>query len=297
VPQDDEVLIKLEAVSLNGSDWELLRAKPSYSRLFGLFRPSIGILGSDIAGRVEAVGASVTEFQIGDEVYGDLFGSWGGFAEYVCGKAGKLLHKPKELTFDEAATLPQGGVIALQGLRDLGKVRAGQHVLINGAGGSCGVFAVQMAKLYGATVTAVDNTHKQDCLRSMGADHVIDYTTEDFSRRAARYDLIFDLVAYRSLFIQKRVLKPSGRYILVGGSMARLLQTLVIGSLISLFGNKKMSVLGHMQNNTDIAHVAELCTSGEIKPVIARRFPLAELREALLCAGQGRACGKVVITF
>ena len=297
MPQEDEVLIKLEAVSLNGSDWELLRAKPSYSRLFGLFKPSIGILGSDVAGRVEAVGANVSKFQAGDDVYGDLFGSWGGFAEHVCGKAEKLLHKPKQLSFDEVATLPQGGVIAMQGLRDLGQVEAGQNMLINGAGGSCGIFAVQMAKMYGATVTAVDNTHKQEFLRSLGADHVIDYSCEDFAQGTARYDLIVDLVAYRSPFVHKRLLKPDGRYIVVGGSTARVLQVLFLGPLVALFSNKKMGVLGHRQNNTDIAHVAELCISGRIRPIIARRFPLADLRDALLCAGEGRACGKVVITF
>lgn len=285
------------AVSLNGSDWELLRAKPSYSRLFGLFKPSIGILGSDIAGRVEAIGEEVTGFQIGDDVYGDLFGSWGGFAQYVCGKAEKLLHKPAELSFEEAATLPQGGVIALQGLRDLGQVKEGDDVLINGAGGSCGVFAVQMAKMYGATVTAIDNGYKQDFLQSLGADRVIDYTKDDFVKGDAHYDLIFDLVAYRSPFEHKRVLKPGGRYMVVGGSTARLFQALLLSPLIALASNKRVGILGHHQNKEDIAYVAELCASGRIKPIIAKRFPLDDLRTALRYAGEGRACGKVVISF
>ena len=284
-------------MSLNGSDWEILRARPAYSRVFGLFRPSVNILGSDIAGRVAAVGTNVGNFKPGDEVYGDLFGSFGGFAEYVCGNADKLLHKPASLTYDEAATLPQGGVIALQGLRDFGQVQAGQRVLINGAGGSCGCFAVQLAKLYGAVVTAVDNGHKIDTLRSIGADEVIDYTSEDFATHEARYDLILDCVAYRSLFVHKRILKRGGRYLLVGGSTLRLLQTLTAGSLVSLLSDKRMGVLGHHQNNTDIAHVAELCVQGSIRPIIARRYPLGELREALRFAGEGRACGKVVISF
>ena len=176
-------------------------------------------------------------------------------------------------------------------------MQQGQHVLINGAGGSSGCFAVQMAKMYGATVTAIDNGHKTDFLRSIGADIVIDYTREDFAERDARYDLILDCVAYRSLLDHNRVLKPGGRYLLVGGSTARLLQVLTVGPLVGLFTSKKMGILGHHQNNTDIAHVAELCVRGTIKPIIAARFPLAELRDALRFAGEGRACGKVVISF
>ena len=296
-PRDDEVLIKLRAVSLNGSDWEILRAIPAYSRLFGLFRPHIRILGSDIAGEVEAVGAGVTDFRPGDAVYGDLFGTFGGFAEYVCGKAEKLLPKPEALTFAEAACLPQGGVIALQAMRDFGQVKPGHEVLINGAGGSSGSFAVQMAKLYGATVTAVDNSNKIEGLLAIGADRVVDYTREDIANLATRFDFILDYVAYRSLFDHKRLLKTGGCYWLVGGSMLRVLQVLIIGSAISLVGNRKMSILGHQQNNSDIAHVAELCVRGDIKPMIARRFPLGELREALRYAGEGRASGKVVISF
>ena len=282
---------------MNGSDWEILRAKPAYSRIFGLFRPRIRILGSDIAGEIAAVGASVKDFEPGDAVYGDLFGTFGGFAEYVVGKADKLLHKPESLSFDAASTLPQGGVIALQGLRDFGQIQQGQHVLINGAGGSSGSFAVQIAKLYGATVTAVDNGHKMEFLRSIGADTVIDYTRDDIATLDTRFDLILDNVAYRSLFVHKRLLKPGGRYLLVGGSMLRLLQVLTVGPLVGLFGSKKLGILGHHQNNTDIAHVADLCLQGKIRPVIAKRFPLAELRNALRLAGEGRACGKVVISF
>ena len=284
-------------MSLNGSDWEILRARPAYSRLYGLFRPAINILGSDIAGRVAAVGTNVSSCKPGDDVYGDLFGTFGGFAEYVCGKADKLLHKPAELTYEEAATLPQGGVIALQGLRDLGQVQAGQHVLINGAGGSSGSFAVQMAKLYGAIVTAVDNGYKTEFLRSIGADEAVDYTREDLADLEARFDLILDFVAYRSLFVHKRLLKPRGRYLLVGGSMLRLLQSLTAGPLIGLLSDKRMGILAHHQNNADIARVAELCIQKKIRPVIAQRFPLGELREALRFAGEGRACGKVVISF
>ena len=219
-PTDDEVLIKVEAVSLNRSDWEGLRGTPLYARIGGLLRPRRRILGSDIAGRVEMAGRNIRRLRPGDEVFGDILGRMGGFAEYVCAREGVLALKPAGMTWEQAAAIPQAAVIALQGRRDKGQVQPGQQVLINGAGGGAGTFAVQLAKLYGAEVTGVDNTGKLDFMRSLGADHVVDYTREDFTRNGQQYDLILDLIAHRSVFAYERALKPNGRYFAVGGSVA-----------------------------------------------------------------------------
>ena len=296
-PKDDEVLVKLHAVSLNASDWEILRGKPAYARIYGLLKPKIRILGSDIEGWVEAVGGNVTQFQPGDEVFGDTFGSFGGFAEYVCAREDKLMLKPATMTFEQAAALPQAGVLALQGLRDKGQIQPGQKVLINGAGGSCGTFAIQLAKMFGADVTGIDRTSKLDMMRSIGADHVIDYTREDFAQSEQRYDLILDFMAYRSMFDHMRVLAPAGRCVVVGGSMFRVLQTLFVGSIISRFGRKKMALLDHHQNKKDIGFMAELHETGKVRPVIDRHFLFGEVREALQFLGDGLAKGKVVITM
>ena len=219
-PKDDEVLIKVRAVSVNRSDWEGLRGKPLYARIGGLLRPRHQILGSDVAGRVEMAGRNVRRFQPGDEVFGDILPRLGGFAEYVCARESALALKPASLTFEEAASIPQAAVIALQAIRDKGRVQPGQKVLINGAGGGAGTFAVQLAKLYGAEVTGVDNTGKLDFMRSLGADHVIDYTREDFTKNGNQYDLILDIVAHRSVFAYARALRPTGSYYAVGGSVA-----------------------------------------------------------------------------
>src|ERR671916_3490937 len=241
-PRDDEVLIKVQAVSVNRSDWELLRGKPLYARIGGLLKPRHQILGSDIAGRVEMTGRNIRRFQPGDDVFGDIapslgqlitkIGGMGGFAEYVCARGSALGLQPAGMTFEEAAAIPQAAVIALQGIRDKGQVQPGQKVLINGAGGGAGAFAVQFAKLYGAEVTGVDNTGKLDFMRSLGADYVIDYTREDFTKSGKQYDLILDVVAHRSVFAYKRALKPGGTYFFVGGSVATLLQILLLGPWI-----------------------------------------------------------------
>jgi NADPH:quinone reductase-like Zn-dependent oxidoreductase len=219
-PKDDEVLVKVSAVSLNASDWEVLRGKPLYSRLSGPFRPRKHVLGSDIAGRVEAVGSGVTLFEPGDRVFADILSRMGGFAEYVCASESALARIPDGMSDEVAACLPQAGAIALQGIREKGRVEPGLDVLINGAGGGSGMYAVQLAKLHGALVTAVDNGEKLEFMRSLGADHVIDYTREDFTRNGHRYDLILDVAAYRSAFAYQRSLKPGGRYLYVGGSEA-----------------------------------------------------------------------------
>ncbi len=210
-PTDDEVLIKVQAVSVNRSDWEGLIGKPLYARLGGLRKPRRQILGSDIAGRVEMAGRNVERFQPGDEVFGDILARMGGFAEYVCAPESALALKPAGMTFEAVAAIPQAGVIALQGIRDKGEVQPGQSVLINGAGGGAGTFAVQLAKLYGAEVTGVDNTDKLDFMRSLGADYVIDYTREDFTKNGKQYDLILDLVAHRSVFAYQRALTQVSR--------------------------------------------------------------------------------------
>ena len=296
-PGDNEVLVKLKAVSLNGSDWEILTAKPAYSRIFGLLRPRIQTLGSDIAGVVEAVGSKVTRFQVGDAVFGDTFETFGGFAEYLCTDENKLLHKPDTLSFADAASLPQGGTIALQGLRHGDKSLKDRKVMINGAGGSAGAFAVQLAKMYGATVTGVDNGGKLDLMRSLGADKVIDYTCEDFAKQKDRYDLTFDMVAHRSLFDHLKVLKPAGKYIMAGGAVPRLFQTLIIGPLVSLFTKKSAKVLGLQQNITDMKHMADLVETGKIRPRLDCSFSFNEVPAALRHLGDRKALGKAWINF
>ena len=294
-PMDNEVLVKIQAVSINGSDRESLIGKPLYARFGGLRKPGNPILGSDIAGRIEIAGKNTSEFQPGDEVFGEIPGYHGGFAEYACVPEKNLIRKPASLTFAQAAALPQGGVIALRGIRDQGQVQPGQKVLINGAGGSAGVFAVQLAKLHGAEVTGVDNAGKLDFLRSLGADHVIDYTREDFTKNGKQYDLILDVIAYRSVFAYRRALKPNGTYFVAGGSVATLFQILFLGPWIKRITNKSIRILMVPQNRNDLAAITQLCETGKIVPVIDRRYPLVEVPEAMRYVGEGHAKGKVII--
>jgi NADPH:quinone reductase-like Zn-dependent oxidoreductase len=296
VPTDDDLLIKIQAVSVNRSDWEVLTGKPLYARFGGLLKPSHPILGSDIAGRVEMVGKNNTQFQLGDEVFGEMSEYCGGFAEYVC-TSGKLLAlKPAPMTFEEASAIPQAAVIALQGIRTKGQVQPGQKVLINGAGGGTGMFAIQLAKLAGAEVTGVDSTGKLDFMRSLGADHVIDYTRQDFTKPGSQYDLILDLIAYRSAFAYARALKPNGSYYAVGGSMATFLQILVLGAWFRKTANKHLHVLAVHRNRKDLISMAELCESGQLVTTIDKRYPLSEVPAALRYLGEGHAKGKIVIT-
>jgi NADPH:quinone reductase-like Zn-dependent oxidoreductase len=294
-PKDGEVLIKVHAVSINSSDWELLTGKPLYTRIWGLLKPKNNILGSDIAGQVEAVGKNVTRFHPSDEVFGDIFECWGGFAEYVCAPEKALMRKPASMTFEQAAAIPQAALIALQGLRDKGKIKPGQKVLINGAGGGAGTFAVQMVKSFGAEVTGVDSAMKLDLMRTIGADHVIDYTQQDFTKNGQRYDLILDLLGHHSIFDYRRALSPKGMYIMVGGSMSLIFQTLLLGSCISLIGSKKMAILG-AKPNKGLTDVQKLFETGKVLPIIDKCYPLSETPEALRCLGEGRVKGKVVIT-
>lgn len=298
VPANDEVLVRVHASSVNAWDWDLLRGVPYLTRIGAFRTPKHKILGADIAGRIEAVGANATQFQPGDEVFGDISGSgWGGFAEYVCARESALALKPANLTFDEAAAVPQAATLALQGLRDKGRLQAGQRVLINGAGGGVGTFAVQLAGARGAEVTGVDNTSKLDLLRSLGADHVIDYTQEDFTRSDRRYDLILDVVGQRSMFDIKRVLSPIGAYVMVGGLTPRILQSLVVGPAVAVAGDQRMGLLIHRPRAKDLVFLERFFEAGLVTPVIDRRFPLSEVAEALWYFGTGQVQGKVVITI
>jgi NADPH:quinone reductase-like Zn-dependent oxidoreductase len=298
IPKEDEVLVQVHATSLNAADFENLRGDWS-ARFGGPIRPMYKILGSDLAGRVESVGRNVTQFQPGDEVWGDLsfpYG-FGTFAEYVSVSEQALAHKPASMTFEEASTYPQAAIIPLQTLRDKARIQPGQKVLINGAGGGMGTFAVQIAKLYGAEVTGVDSARKLDMLRSLGADHVIDYSQVDYTRSGQRYDVILDVVARRSVFDYRRALSPEGKFIIVGGSLGTFLQVLILGALISKMGSKKLGINAYdMNNREDLASLAELFESRDVVPVIDKRYPLSEVPEALRYLQEGKALGKVVIT-
>lgn len=297
-PKDDEALIAVQAASANAADWHLLRGDPFLVRLMaGPLKPRNTILGADIAGRVEAVGKNVKQFQPGDEVFGDISEcGWGGFAEYVCARENALVLKPASMTFEEAAAVPLAALTALQGLRDKGQIQPGQKVLINGASGGVGTFAVQIAKSFGAEVTGVCSTRNLDMVRSIGADHVIDYTQEDFTQNGQRYDLIMATNGYHSISDYARALSPKGIYVMTGGSGAQMFQAMLLGPWISMTGNKKMGNLLMKPNNKDLVFLKELLEAGKIAPVIDRRYPLSEVAEAIRYLEEGHARGKVVIT-
>jgi len=296
VPKDNGVLIKVHAASVNPLDWHFMRGQPFLVRLMvgGLLKPKKKILGADIAGRVEAVGRNVKQFQPGDEVFGG--NGVGGFAEFVCVTENSLALKPANISFEEAAAVPVAALTALQGLRDKGQIQPEQKVLINGAGGGVGTFAVQIAKLFGAQVTGVCSTRKLDMVRSIGADQVIDYTREDFTRNGQRYDLILDAAAYRSISDYKRALSPNGIYVLVGGSMALMFRVMFVGPWLSMTGSKKMRTVMAKINKKELALMKELLEAGKVIPVIDRRYSLSEVPEAIEYLEEGHAQGKVVIT-
>ncbi len=295
-PKDNEVLIKIQATSINASDMENLAGSPLYIRMWGLFKPKNTILGSDIAGIVEKIGKDITTFQPGDAVFADVLYHRGGFAEYVCLPEKELTLKPDNLSFIEAAALPQSASIALQGLQYKEQVKSGQTVLINGAGGGAGSFAIQLAKFFGATVTAVDNTEKLEMMCSIGADHVIDYTKEDFTQNGQVYDQILDFVASHSIFDYKRALSSKGTYAMVGGHMRHIFQTLSIGPVISMITAKKMGLVTATPNK-DLNYIIELVESDKIKPVIDKVFPLHQVPEAFHYFSEGHVKGKLVITM
>jgi len=296
-PKEDEVLVKVMAASVNAADVDYMRGA-FLIRLGGMRKPTYSILGSDIAGRVESVGAKVTKFQVGDEVFGDLSEcGFGAFAEYVSVPERALASKPTNMTFEQTASVPSAAIIALQSLRDSGQIQRGQTVLINGAGGSVGPFAVQLAKLFGAEVTAVDKGAKLGFLRSLGADHVIDYTQADFTKNGQRYDLILDVVAYRSIFQYKRALSATGRYVMVGGSLSAILQAVFVGGWMSRKGNQKLGLLMARLNNEDFVFMRGLLETGAVTPVIDRCYPLSQTADAFRYLESGNAQGKIILTI
>ena len=292
-PDEGQVLVKIAATSINLSDWEGLRGSPFYARLGGLHAPRRRTLGSDIAGVVHAVGSGVTQFQPGDEVYGDNLQLMGGFAEYAVARDSALALKPAELTFTEASTIPQAGPIALQGTAG---AHQGFRVLINGAGGGSGSFAIQLAKRLEAHVTGVDNADKLEFMLSLGADQVVDYRRDDFTRDPEPYDLILDLVAHRSVFAYRRALAPGGRYRCVGGSVRALLRVLTIGTTAGLVTGRRLGVLVVKPGPAHFTPLADLCLAGHVGIHIDRTYGLDGVPEALAHVGEGHALGKVVVT-
>jgi len=291
-PAADQVRIKVAATSVNLSDWECLRGSPAYARIGGLRSPATRTLGSDIAGVVDDVGEGVTRFRPGDEVYGDNLALKGGFAEYALAPESALGRKPAQLTFAEASTIPQAGAIARQGTE---RTVAGSRVLINGAGGGSGCFAIQLAKRLGAHVTGVDNAAKQDFMRALGADDVIDYRRDDFTRTSQPYDLILDLVAHRSVFAYRRALAPGGRYRCAGGSARTLLRVLIVGSVTGRVTGRSIGVLVVKAGPAHFEPLADLCVTEEVSIHVDRTFTLDEVPVALAQVGEGRALGKVVV--
>jgi NADPH:quinone reductase-like Zn-dependent oxidoreductase len=301
-PADDQLLVKVHAASVNPLDWHFIEGTPYVMRLgVGLRKPKDTRLGVDFAGTVEAVGKNITQFKPGDEVFG---GRDGAFAEYVCVREGRAVAlKPANITFEQAASVPIAAITALQGVRDKGKVQSGQKVLINGASGGVGTFAVQIAKSYGADVTGVCSTRNMDMVKSLGADHVIDYTKEDFTKGDQRYDVILDNVANRSLSEFRRVLKPNGTYVLIGGGGASENRWLGPGltqafksMFLSKFVSQKMGMMMAELNHNDLAFLADLMQSGKVTPVIDRTYKLSDLADAIRYLEQGHARGKVVVS-
>ena len=299
-PKDDEVLIEIHAASVNAADWHLLTADIFLVRLMsgGLLKPKNTILGGDIAGRIQAVGKNVTQFQPGDEVFGDILGSGGGgFAEYACASENLIAPKPTNLSFEQAAAVPIAAVTALQGVRDQGEIQPGQRVLIQGASGGVGTFAVQIAKSFGAEVTAVTSPRNLDQARALGADHVIDYTQEDFTKSGQRYDLILAANGYHPLSDYKRVLTPRGIYVMAGGTATQMFQAMLLGPWMSEREGKKLGGVSAKTSQADLQFLTELIEAGKVRPVIDRCYQLGETAEALRYLGTGHARGKIVITI
>ncbi len=294
-PKEDEVLVEVRAASVNAYDWHVLTAKPFLVRLAGdgFLKPKkTTTLGADIAGRVEAVGPDVKQFKPGDEVFGTVNG---GFAEYVCAREKYLALKPANLSFEEAAAVPMAALTALQGLRDKGQIRPGQKVLINGASGGVGTFAVQIAKSFGAEVTAVCSTRNLDTARAIGADHVIDYTKEDFTKNGQHYDLILAANGHHSIFGYNRALNSTGTFVMTGGHMTQLFQVILLGRWMSKSGRKTMGFMMSKRSQGGLVFLKELIEAGKMRPVIERRYPLSQVPEAVRYVEEGHAQGKVVI--
>jgi len=298
VMPDNGILLRVHAASVNAGDWHLMRGTPFPIRLMfgGLLKPKIKILGFDVAGQIEAIGKDVTQFKPGDEVFGDLSEcGFGAFAEYVCATESALVLKPANLSFEEAATVPGAALAALQGLRDYGQIQSGQKVLINGASGGVGSFAVQIAKAFDTEVTAVCSTKKMDMVRSLGADHIIDYTQTDVTQGKQQYDLILDAAAYRSAFDYLPILNLGGTYILVGGATARFFQVMFLGSWISRISHRRVKCLTSKSNQKDLITLREFMVAGKIVPFINQRYNLSEIPVAIRYLEQRQVMGKVAI--
>lgn len=295
-PEENEVLIKVHAAAANPLDWRKLRATPFFVRFSeGLLKPKQALLGADIAGRVEAVGSNVTQFNVGDEVFGGV--GVGGFAEYVCSAENQMAHKPSNISFEEAAAVPVAALTALQGLRDHGQLREGQKVLINGASGGVGTYAVQLAKVLGAEVTGVCSTRNLELVQSLGADHVINYTQTDFTRTGQHYDLIFDAVGDRTAADYKRALTPQGKAVVAGFTTLpkMLFQVVALGSFLSRTSQRTISPMLAKVKQEDLVFMADLLEQGKVKSVIDRCYPLADTAKALAYLEKGHARGKVII--
>jgi NADPH:quinone reductase-like Zn-dependent oxidoreductase len=293
-PGEDEVLVQVHAVSINSWDWDMLTGKPLEYRLFsGFFKPRHkGIHGCDIAGKVATIGKKVDQFQVGDDVFGDLSDSgWGAFAEYTCAGEDQISRKPAGMTFAEAACLSHGGNLAVQGLIDYGNIQSGQKVLINGGGGSTGTLAIQIAKVFDADLTAVDRVDKFDLMHSLGADHLIDYAKEDFTRNGGQYDLILDVNTTRPIDDYQRALRPNGTYVTVGGSTLRILQLVLFSKLA---GRRNLHMVAYKANK-DLPYLVDLFETGRLRPVIDRCFPLEKTADAFRYYGEGGFKGKIVI--
>ena len=298
VPSDDEVLIRVYAASINSWDWDMIRGKPAFVRMWGLFKPKHKIPGSDIAGRIESVGRRAKKFKPGDDVYGDIVEhGWGGFAEYACAKENQLVLKPASMSYEQAAAIPQAGLLALQGIRDCGKLQKGQHILLNGAGGGVGTLGLQIAKMLGGEITVVDSADKLEMLKSLGAHHVIDYHKEDYTNIGQAYDIIVDVVANRPLSSYKRALAPGGIFVMIGGSTSTILKMMVMSPIISKGnrpGDKRLTIMGYKPNQ-GLDDMSTYFQQGKVIPVIDKVFPLAETREAFKYFASGTFKGKVVL--
>jgi NADPH:quinone reductase-like Zn-dependent oxidoreductase len=297
VPKDDEVLIKVKATSINFNSLLFIKGEPFVGRFFtGLFKPGLKIPGNDVAGIVESVGKDVKEFKTGDEVFGDISESgFGTFAEYVAAPEKELLLKPTFLSFENAAAAPEAGLVALQALKDHGNIQANQKVLINGASGGIGTFAVQIAKYFGAEVTAVCSSRNFELVQSIGADHVIDYTKEDFSEKRPGFDLIISTVGYRPIKAYRKALNPNGIYVATGGTMAQIFQANLLGPSLSGHEGKKLGGMT-VKTNKGLDFLTGLMESGDVKPIIEKTFPLENIVSALKHYDSGHASGKIVIT-
>ena len=298
-PGAEEVLVRVRAASVNAADWHVMRGTPFLVRLmgYGLRAPSNPLFGADLAGEVEAVGSDVTGFRPGDAVFGDLTDCGrGSFAEYAVAAEDAVVPIPDGVPFAEAAATPLAAVTALQALRDEGQITEGERVLVNGASGGVGTFAVQLARHYGATVTGVCSTEKLDAVRALGADAVVDYTEVDYTETGERYDLVIDAGGYRSVLDSRRALAPGGRYVFVGGALGPTLQAMALGPLLTRLGDSTVTGFVAEPNAADLQVIADRLASGDIEPVLDRHYPLAEVPEAIEYLEAGQATGKVGIT-